>query len=68
MALTNQSQYDAKFVTGEEGKKKKEKEWLQLKTGIIFICFQFIKFGQQIDHIIGKLAVLSHNKYFLSLP
>ena len=34
MALTSQSQSDAKFVTEEEKKKKKEKEWLQFKTGM----------------------------------
>ena len=35
MALTNQSQSDAKFVMEEEEKKKKEKEWLQFKTGMV---------------------------------
>ena len=35
MALTNQSQSDAKFVMEEEKKKKKEKkEWLQFKAGM----------------------------------
>ena len=69
MALINQSQSDAKFVTEEEEKKEKEKkEWLQFKTGIR------LDTKAKLNSLINLLPLVSvtsqHtvNKYILIIP